>query len=101
MGQANHLLQTSSRHKCAVLNVVYESAEDTMSPELLGWHEQHGIDSEHGLVGVAGPLSPESESEEQLPSFHFTRLPASALKSKPMADSSALGKAVRVKTPSK
>ena len=69
-----------------------------MSPELLGWHEQHGIDCDHNLVGAAGPLSPESGSEEQLPSFHFTRLPASAIKSKQMADGSALGKAVRVKT---
>ena len=101
LGQANHLLQASNRHKCMVLYILHESAEGTMSPELLGWHEQHGIDYEHGLVGAAGPRSPESESEEQPPSFHFTRLPASAIKSKPMADGSALGKAVRVKTPAK
>lgn len=74
-----------------------------MSPELLGWHEQHGIDSGHGLGGATGPLSPgsESESEEQPLSFHFTRLPASAIKSKPLADNSALGRAVRVKTPAR
>lgn len=69
-----------------------------MSPELLGWHEQHGVDLEHGLVGAAGALSPESESEEQPPSFHFTRLPASTMKA---ADSRTLGKAVRVKTPAR
>lgn len=72
-----------------------------MSPELLGWHEQHGIDPEHGLVGASEPLSLEPGSEEQPPSFHFTRLPASAIKGKPMADGSILGKAVRVKTPAK
>ena len=84
-----------------VLNYIHPSAEDTMSPELLGWHEQHGIDSEYSLVGAAGPLSPESDSEDQAPSFHFTWLPVSAMKSRPMADSSALGKAIRVKTPAR
>ena len=72
-----------------------------MSPELLGWHEQHGISSEDGLVGASGPLSPESEPEEQPPSFLFTRLPASAANTKPMAAGSALGKASRVKTPAR
>ncbi|KAL3143439.1 hypothetical protein ABBQ38_002256 [Trebouxia sp. C0009 RCD-2024] len=68
-----------------------------MSPELLGWHEQHGIDCGDGSEG-ASPLSPESASE-QTPSFYFTRLPASVSKSKSVADRSGLGKAVRVKTP--
>lgn len=76
-------------------------ADDTMSPELLGWHEQHGITPEHGLVGASGPLSPESESGEHPPSFHFTRLPATATNSKLLAAGSALGKASRVRTPAR
>ena len=71
-----------------------------MSPELLGWHEQHGIDCGDGSGG-ASLLSPESASEEQTPSFYFTRVPASVSKAKPAADCSALGKAVRVKTPAR
>ena len=72
-----------------------------MSPELLGWHEQHGIACEQGLAGAASSASPESESKEQPPSFQFTRTPASAIKGKRAAEGSALGKAVRVKTPAK
>lgn len=72
-----------------------------MSPELLGWYERQGIEVEQGTAGTSSSLSPEPESLEQLPSFQFARTPASAIKGKMGAEGSALGKAVRVKTPAK
>ena len=48
-----------------------------------------------------GSISPEVEPEQAAPSFQFLRAPASVVKSKHAAESPALGKAVRVKTPAK
>ena len=72
-----------------------------MSPELLGWHERQGLDQTPVMETTPGSISPEAEPEQPAPSFQFLRAPASVVKSKHAAESSALGKAVRVKTPAK
>ena len=72
-----------------------------MSPELLGWHEKQGLDQTPVMEATPGSTHPEAEPEQPAPSFHFLRAPASVVKSKHAAESSALGKAVRVKTPAK
>ncbi len=72
-----------------------------MSPELLGWHEKQGLDQTPVMGPTPGSTPPEAEPEQPAPSFQFLRTPASVVKSKHAAESSALGKAVRVKTPAK
>jgi len=72
-----------------------------MSPELLGWHEKQGLDQTPVMEPTPGSTPPEAEPEQPAPSFQFLRTPASVVKSKHAAKSSALGKAVRVKTPAK
>ena len=68
-----------------------------MSPELLGWHEQQGLDTTPGMSASPHSVSPHGEPEQPSSGFQFMRAPASALKSRHAAE--ALGKAVRVKTP--
>ena len=70
-----------------------------MSPELLGWHERHGLETEQGSAAAPASASPDSECNEPVHGFLFVRTPASAIKGRKAADSSALGKAIRVKTP--
>ena len=77
------------------------NAGETMSPELLGWHERQGLDHVQSMSAATSSGSQDVKPEQPLSSFQFMRAPASALKSKRAADSSALGKAVRVKTPAK
>ncbi len=72
-----------------------------MSPELLGWHEKQGLDQTTVMETAPGSTPPSAEPEQPAPSFQFLRAPASVVKSKHAAESSALGKAVRVKTPAK
>lgn len=72
-----------------------------MSPELLGWHEQQGLDTTPVMSASPHCDSPHGEPEQPPPSFQFMRAPTSAVKSKHAAESSAMGKAVRVKTPAK
>ena len=72
-----------------------------MSPELLGWHEQQGLDTTPVMSASPHSESPHDEPEQPPPSFQFMRVPTSALKSKHAAESPAMGKAVRVKTPAK
>ncbi len=72
---------------------------DAMSPELLGWHETQGLDQTPVMGPTPGSTPAEAEPEQPAPSFQFLRTPASVVKSKHGADSSALGKAVRLKTP--
>lgn len=74
---------------------------DAMSPELLGWHEKQGLDEALIMEPTRGSTPSEAEPELPAASFQFSRTPASVMKSKPAAESSALGKAVRVKTPAK
>ncbi|DBB17227.1 TPA: hypothetical protein ACH3X3_014285 [Trebouxia sp. C0006] len=78
---------------------VLDTTGDAMSPELLGWHEKQGLDQTPVMETNPGSISPEVEPEQAAPSFQFLRAPASVVKSKHAAESPALGKAVRVKTP--
>ncbi|KAL0028209.1 hypothetical protein WJX79_001912 [Trebouxia sp. C0005] len=78
---------------------VFDTTGDAMSPELLGWHEKQGLDEALIMEPTRGSTPSEAEPELPAASFQFSRTPASVMKSKPAAESSALGKAVRVKTP--
>ena len=73
-------------------------AEYTMSPEILGWHEQHDADNVETAVNTPERLQP-AVAAEQTPGLQAGHLPASAFKSAQLLLRGAIGKASRIQTP--
>lgn len=70
------------------------TAESSMSPEILGWHEQHDADNVQRTEGITALLL-SGQSAEQTPGSH----PASAFKGAQIPATKPMGKATRVQTP--
>ena len=73
-------------------------AEYSMSPEILGWHEQHDADNVETTANTPEQLQP-TVAAGQGPGLQAGHLPASAFKSAQLSLMGTIGKASRVQTP--
>lgn len=70
-----------------------------MSPEILGWHEQHDVDNVQTMDGTP-VLSRPTQAPEHTAASQLGHLPASAFKSAQSSAIGLVGKPARVEMPS-